>query len=256
MYANPQEFLDCESMEVYEQSIQGKDFAEIEYFQAQGHKLVDNLGALKVLNSLFPNKGSLLEIGSYLGILLDRIRSEGWDVTGLEPFHAVAEYSRNKYGLKVIEELLPEAKFQAGQFDAVMMLHVIEHLPSPAEYLREIRRILKPGGALVVETPRIDSPAFKILGRDRSLSNCNGHVYFFSLKTLRQLLEKNGFEVLREDLVGRTLTADRVLSIAGSLTRSKGVMGACTKVNSLFRLNKARIHVNVRDLQRMYCRAK
>ena len=46
----------------------------------------------------------------------------------------------------------------------VVFIHVIEHVPDPLETLRSIYRVLKPGGHLVIETPRYDSLMFKLLG--------------------------------------------------------------------------------------------
>jgi 2-polyprenyl-3-methyl-5-hydroxy-6-metoxy-1,4-benzoquinol methylase len=255
MYANPQELIDCDAFEEYDKKAQSDEFQQ--YFNKQHVQLPDNLRVLEALNGMFPQRGRLLEIGSYLGIFSDRIRSAGWDVTGLEPFHTVAEYSRKTYGLNVVEKLLPEAQFADANFDVVIMLHVIEHLPNPAEYVREIRRILRPGGMLVVETPRFDSLMFKVMGRrERSLSNCDGHIYFFTVPSLSALLERNGFEVERVDLVGRTLTADRLLYNIGVMSRSAGVQKMLGRAGTAVGLDKLKLHVNVRDMQRIYCRAK
>lgn len=255
MYANPQERIDCNVFEEYDKKAQTDEFQQ--YFNKQHVQLPDNLRVLDVLNGMFPKRGHLLEIGSYLGIFLDRIRSAGWDVTGLEPFHTVAEYSRKTYGLNVVEKLLLDAKFHDSNFDVVIMLHVIEHLPNPAEYVREIRRVLKPGGMLVVETPRFDSLMFKVMGRrERSLSNCDGHIYFFTVPSLSALLERNGFKVERVDLVGRTLTADRLLYNVGVMSRSQGIQNMLARAGTAVGLDKLKLHVNVRDMQRIYCRAK
>lgn len=257
MYANPQESIDCEAFEEYDQKVKEDEEGFRQYFEKQHVQLPDNLRVLEVLNDLFPNRGKLLEIGSYLGIFLDKIRSAGWDTTGLEPFSTVAEYARKTYKLNIIQKLLTQAAFPDGTFDSVIMLHVIEHLPDPAEYVREARRVLKKGGVLVVETPRFDSLMFKVLGRrERSLSNCDGHIYFFTVPSLTQLLEKNGFEVFRKDMVGRTLTADRLLYNVGVITRSQRVQQSLHSLGVATGLNKMRLHVNVRDMQRLYCRAK
>src|SRR5687767_13970529 len=100
MYANPQELVDCNAFEEYDKKAQSDEFQQ--YFAKQHVQLPDNLRVLEALNEMFPKRGRLLETGSYLGIFLDRIRSAGWDVTGLEPFHTVAEYSRKTYGLNVV----------------------------------------------------------------------------------------------------------------------------------------------------------
>jgi 2-polyprenyl-3-methyl-5-hydroxy-6-metoxy-1,4-benzoquinol methylase len=228
-----------------------------QYFQKQHVQLPDNLRALRVLNEWVPKRGKLPEIGSFCGIFLDRIRSSGWEVTGLEPDRGVADYSRAKYGLNIVDGVLPKPSLPDEAFDAVVMLHVIEHMPDPSENLREIRRVLKPGGVVVVETPRFDSLMFKLLGRrERSLSNCNGHIYFFTVASLRQMLEKNGFAVIKVELVGRTLTLDRLFYNLGIISRSNLVKRCLSSVSRALHLDRFSIYINARDMQRIYGRAK
>ena len=109
----------------------------------------------------------------------------------------------------------------------------------------------------MVETPRFDSLMFKVMGRrERSLSNCDGHIYFFTVPSLSELLERNGFAVERVDLVGRTLTADRLLYNVGVMSRSAGMQKILSRAGTAIGLDKLKLHVNVRDMQRIYCRAK
>jgi 2-polyprenyl-3-methyl-5-hydroxy-6-metoxy-1,4-benzoquinol methylase len=257
MYSNPQELIDCERFQEPEHP---KVFDEVQSrqgFRKQNVQLPDNLRALAVIDSLIPKRGKLLEIGSYCGIFLDRIRSDGWDTTGLEPDLGVADYARGKYGHRIIDGVLPQPSLADGSFDAVVMLHVIEHIPDPSSALREIRRIMKPGGILAVETPRFDSLMFKLLGRrERSISNCNGHIYFFTVPTLSQILKKNDFEIAKVELVGRTLTLDRFLYNVGLITRSQRIKQWLGSLSSALRLDRMSFYLNVHDMQRIYARAK
>jgi 2-polyprenyl-3-methyl-5-hydroxy-6-metoxy-1,4-benzoquinol methylase len=258
MYANPQEHIDAEYYanrrpnEVYDPAADENR----QYYQKQVTQLPDNLRVLGVLNAALPNKGKLLEIGSFVGLFLDRIKADGWKPVGLEPYRTAANYARSKFGLEVIDGILPQPALPDGMFDAVVMLHVIEHIPDPAANVAEVRRLLRPGGMLAVETPRFDSLLFKILGhRERSMQNCPGHIYFFTETTLRRLLERNGFRVVRVDRVGRTLTMDRFLYNVGLVTRSKTFqqwLGTTAKVLGFGRI---RFHVNFGDMQRMYAEA-
>ena len=90
------------------------------------------------------------------------------------------------------------------------MLHVIEHLPDPLATLREINRVLKPRGYLVLETPRYDSLMYKVLGRRERSLRCDGHIYFYTTDTLRRTYEAANFELVQLDYVGRSLTFDRL----------------------------------------------
>jgi SAM-dependent methyltransferase len=257
MYANPQESVDCERFEADSDLEAFDENKSRVYFQKQQVQLPDNEQVLRVLNGLFPKRGKLLEIGSFAGLFLNRIRSDGWDTTGLEPELKMANYSREKHRLNIVNGVLPNPALPDRAFDAVVLLHVIEHMPDPSENLRDIHRILKPGGVLAVETPRFDSLMFKLLGRrERSLSNCNGHIYFFTVPTLSRLLEKNGFEVVRVDLVGRTLTLERLCYNLGVISRVDWLKRFLAATAVRLRLDRIRFHVNVRDMQRIYCRAK
>jgi SAM-dependent methyltransferase len=256
MYANPQELVDCECLASASHPAVVDEVANRVYFQKQQVQLPDNEQVLRTLNGLFPQRGKLLEIGCYRGIFLNRIRADGWAATGLEPNRPMADYSCAKYQLDIIDGVLPNPVLPDHAFTAVIMLHVIEHMPDPAANLREIHRILRPGGVLAVETPRFDSLMFKLLGRrERSLSNCNGHIYFFTVPTLRHLLENNGFEVFRVELVGRTLTLELLASNLGLITRNETAKRWLAAISTAFHLDKFRVHINVRDMQRMYCRA-
>ena len=254
MYANPQKAVDCDTFTDPALAIDADSPHIKQYVRKQHIQLADNLHVLRRLNEHFPGRGRLLEIGAFMGIFLDQIRSDGWDVTGLEPFSFFAKYAREKLQLNIIEDILPNANLPDAAFEAVVMLHVIEHVPNPAETIREIRRILKPGGMLVIETPRFDSLMFKLLGRrERSISNCNGHVYFFTVASLTRLLERNGFRVCQTDLVGRTLTADRLLYNLGVISRRAGLQKVLERLGSSAYLQRVRLHVNVRDMQQLYC---
>jgi SAM-dependent methyltransferase len=258
MYANPQEHVDCETFAAQPDApiFDPNHPHHRAYAQKQQVQLPDNLRALRVVDGFFPQRGRLLEIGSYLGIFLDQIRADGWKALGLEPDHSAAQYARKNYSLDIVEGTLPHKDLPAAGFDVVFLLHVIEHMPDPGANLREIRRLLVPGGVVVIETPRFNSLMFKILRqRERSVQNCPGHIYFFTEKTLQGLLEKSGFKVARIEQVGRTLTLERVLINIGIISRSPTVGRALSRMSQVLRLDRFRLYLNARDMQRMYAKA-
>jgi 2-polyprenyl-3-methyl-5-hydroxy-6-metoxy-1,4-benzoquinol methylase len=108
--------------------------------------------------------GRLLEVGCGSGATLQRMERMGWGVTGLD-FDGGAVANARSRGLDVRHGQLSAQNFPDGCFDAVVMSHVIEHVPAPVELLAECRRILKQGGMLVVQTPNADSRGHRHYGR-------------------------------------------------------------------------------------------
>ena len=209
----------------------------------------DNTRAL--LNRLYPERGRLLEIGSSLGYLLDVFRKDGWDVLGVEPFYQCCRYSREELGLEIKNAILESAELPDESFDVVLLNHVIEHIDDPLRTLREVNRVLKPGGHFVIETPRYDTLMFKLMGkRERSVS-CGGHIYFFTTESLKNLYEAAGFKTIELNYVGRSLTVERLIYNIGVVTKSPGLRGKLDKLVTRLGVKKASFYLNFRDMQRV-----
>lgn len=204
-----------------------------------------------LLNKLHPNRGKIVELGSSMGYLLREFRNDGWEVLGVDPDKDGCRVATQKLGLPTIASTLEAAQLPSESADAVVMLHVIEHLPDPVGTLREIFRILKPGGHLIMETPRYDTLNFKLLGRrERSLS-CDGHIYFFTTDGLRKAYTKAGFETVKLDIVGRSLTLDRLAYNVGVMSKIPAVQRGLIAAARGLKLNKVWLHLNFRDMQRV-----
>jgi len=231
----------------------GKDRFFRQRKDKEAAQVIDYLKIIPQLGKFMPEKGRLLEIGCAMGTLLNEIRKLGWKVSGVEPEEWTCEIARNKYGLYVINSTFQEADLEDSSFDVVLLLHVIEHLPNPAEGLSQIARIVRPGGFLVVETPRYDTLWFRLLkGRERSV--IPGHKYYFTRKTIQALAGKSRFEVVQFESVGRTVTLDRLCFYLAKFLNSDRATSVLNFVSNTLRLNKVRVHINLRDMMRLYLR--
>jgi SAM-dependent methyltransferase len=205
----------------------------------------------KTLNRQHPNRGRLLEIGSGYGFLLAQFRADGWDVAGVDPQAEACDFARRYHQLEIICGLFETSGLADASCDVIVMNHVIEHVPDPQELLRQIHRVLKPGGHLAMETPAYDTLMYAILGkRERSLS-CDGHVFFFTRKTLQTLYEQAGFEKVSFVRVGRTLSVNRLMWVIGTISKSSALRRWLDAVSRKLRLNDLRIHLNFGDMQRV-----
>lgn len=206
------------------------------------------------LARLHPNRGSLIEIGCGMGFQLKAFHDDGWDVTGIEPDRGYCEFIADYHQLRALPTILEEANLADESIDVAVFLHVIEHVPDPLGTLRSIHRVLKPGGHLVIETPRYDSLMFRLLGRRERSLNCNGHIYFFTTDSLRRLCEKAGFEIQQTDYVGRSLSLERLAWNLGVMSKNDAIKKGLARLSSAFKLDSMQIRLNMRDMQRIIVR--
>ncbi|MDR2070134.1 MAG: class I SAM-dependent methyltransferase, partial [Treponema sp.] len=136
----------------------------------------------------------VLDIGCATGAILAFLREQGWHTTGVEISLPQAEYARRERNLDVRTRPLEENRFPSDCFQAVLASHLIEHLNDPAALVREVYRILSPGGFFYVTTPNIGGFQARLLGKGWR-SAIFDHLYLFSTKTLGALLRKSGFRV-------------------------------------------------------------
>ena len=252
MYADPQEKIDSELIAEKKDSLQFIDL-DNQYVRKQFNQLADYKRITEFINNTKPQKGSLLEIGTNIGVFLNHLKEHNWNVSGVDPDVRYSLYAKKHFGIDIFPGLLESAHFKKSCFDVVIMLHVIEHFYNPAKELGIINRILKPGGLLVIETPKYDTLMFNLLKkRERSIS-CDSHLYFFTTETLRKLTEKHGFRIIKKETVGRTLSIDRLLWNIGIISKSNSLKRIIKYISQSLRLDKRVIYLNMRDMQRIYC---
>lgn len=113
-----------------------------------------NILFLSQMNNIFNKKSKILEIGSGTGFLLDYFYKQGYDIQGIEIDFKRIEKSEELYG-KLPIKLMSGDKLLFGDstFDVVISFDVFEHIPDTDLHLKEIYRVLKPGGYYLLQTP-------------------------------------------------------------------------------------------------------
>ena len=137
--------------------------------------------------------GRLLDVGCGNGQFLALMRNEGWDVEGQEVDSRAAESALKTYGKRVRVGRLEAIGYPCDNFDAVVMSHVIEHVHDPIEILKECRRILKPGGTLVLVTPNAEGSGHRYFKSWYRGLEPPRHLYLFTQRTLQHIARKAGF---------------------------------------------------------------
>lgn len=145
---------------------------------------------INYINNLKP--GRVLDVGCGLGFLLSAIKPD-WEKYGVEIGEYAAEYAK-KYGT-VLCGVLRAAEYESNFFDVVILNHVVEHFQNPIAELIEIKRILKPGGKLILGTPDFGCELAKRFDNNFRLLKDEGHISLFSTISLYGLLTDLFFEV-------------------------------------------------------------
>jgi 2-polyprenyl-3-methyl-5-hydroxy-6-metoxy-1,4-benzoquinol methylase len=149
--------------------------------------------------------GLLLDVGCGDGAFLKLAQEKGWTVSGTEHSLYAADYVSKAHGIPVFCGEIISAGYPENFFDVVTMWHVLEHVTDPERYLREIHRILKPSGLLVIAVPNVNDYVMRfayrfVKGKPLKLFSKNDreiHLYHFSDETLRNYLRKSGFKCLK-----------------------------------------------------------
>lgn len=152
----------------------------------------------------------LLDVGAHIGVMLETAQERGWEAVGVEPSTWSAERARER-GLNVINSTLAAAPLAPASFDAVTMWDVIEHLTDPAADLRRTHRLLKPQGIVAIHTIDVESLLARVMGEHWPWFMLM-HLYYFSPRTLSQMLTQIGFRVERVMYQGRYLRVNYLVT--------------------------------------------
>lgn len=137
----------------------------------------------------------LLDVGCGNGAFLAKMRTQGYDVVGLELDPAAVATARAA-GLEVAQGPMTDATFPPRSFDVITLHHVLEHVHDPVALLGRCAGLLREGGRLCIHTPNLDSLAHRRFGASWSELDAPRHLVLFTLRSLRHACEAAGLRVL------------------------------------------------------------
>lgn len=169
------------------------------YFSEKGNffkKILFSPIKFTVRGTIIKKGTKLLDIGCGSGQFIYEMKNLGLEVYGVEPGDFNKEDS-NKYKLNIKNLELIKSKYPKEYFDLITINHVFEHLGNPNETIKEIRRILKRKGTLIIGIPNTNSISKRIFGKNWLALDIPRHLFNYSDKNIKFLLERNGFKVLK-----------------------------------------------------------
>jgi len=242
---DPEALIDNVYNEGYWSSDAAKERGYTDYRSDEPLYLKTYRRRLKVVRRHFAKPGRVLDVGCAAGFFLSVMQESGWDVTGLEPSDAIRPHAQRLIGEDNVRAgLLGEVDLEPGSFDLVTMWDVIEHIPDPVAAVKEVGKLLAPGGKFLIETQNVDSHAARLLGKRWQHYKHAEHIYHFNEKTLGDILERAGFDVLENTpwLGGKYVSLGFIAERAGRL---HPILSTLLSPLSLFR--KSALYVNLFD---------
>lgn len=146
---------------------------------------------LDLINSLQPSKGKILDIGAGTGDFLSVAKQNGWQTIGVEPSDKAKAIALKKE-VSFVEDT---AELENHSFDVITMWHVLEHVPDLDKQIKELKRLLKPNGSLIVAVPNFKSFDAKYYGTFWAAYDVPIHFWHFSKKAIKSLFEKERMEL-------------------------------------------------------------
>ncbi len=154
-------------------------------------------GRARAVERLAGGKGRVLDVGCGRGFLLEAFRGRGWEVHGTELDERSAAHAREVLGVPVHVGPPGSEPWPDGHFDAVVLWHVLEHLPDPAAALARVHRLLSATGVLMVGVPDFGSPEARLARDGWFHLDVPRHLVHPSASWLAATLEEAGFDVRR-----------------------------------------------------------
>ena len=169
-----------------------------------------------------PPGGRVLDVGCGNGKLLLRLRALGWEVEGTD-VDADAVGVARAAGLSAHLGELADQGLPGDAFDVAHLGHVVEHLYDPVGVLRECRRVLKPGGLLVVMTPNTAGWGHRTFGRHWRHLDPPRHLVLFDAGNLAEAVRRAGFERVEVRTLQRESRTPLVTSAMTRKSRAAGL---------------------------------
>lgn len=210
VFANP--MADLEELLLFYGNYYDKgNFAALGYKQKIGVKIsslegksLQELEKENIKITRYKKEGSFLDVGFGLGEQLYIAQKLGFTIYGTEyDLDCIQFFKKIAPNANLFNGDLPDAAYPDAFFDVVNVCHVIEHVINPVSYVKELKRITKPGGILIISTPNIGAWPYRLFRMFNFFSlqvplivEGLEHTVIFNKKNLSDFLTNNGLTVL------------------------------------------------------------
>ena len=175
---------------------------------------------------------SLLEVGCGDGFFLEQALQQGYaKVRGVEPSEAAIAGASPRVRDRIVCDVMRPGLVPEGEFDAVCLFQVFDHVPHPELVLDACRAALRPGGMILCLNHNVESVSAHVMGERSPIIDIE-HTYLYSPTTMRRIFQAGGFTVREQGRVNNTYSISYVVHLTpipagakalalGTLSRSR-----------------------------------
>lgn len=160
------------------------------------YHLVKSYSLLKkvaLLNSLHKQRGNILDIGAGTGDFLVTAKASGWQIYGIEPNENAKKLAISK-GVSFENSL---ESIENQQFDVITMWHVFEHVPDVEYQIKQLKRLLKPNGTIIIAVPNYKSYDASYYGKFWAAYDVPRHLWHFSKNSIEKLVSRENLKLVK-----------------------------------------------------------
>jgi 2-polyprenyl-3-methyl-5-hydroxy-6-metoxy-1,4-benzoquinol methylase len=160
-----------------------------------------------LLDSLEPYRktNKILDIGSGYGFFLEVAKRKGWEVYGTELSDKTVKVCTSK-GIEMLKGEITNDSFESGMFDVIVAIELLEHINYPKEFVKQAKRLLRPGGKVYLTTPNFNSILRYRLKEKYNIIEYPNHLCYYTKKSLVKLFSDQGFRTERITTTGMSIT--------------------------------------------------
>jgi len=198
------------------------------------------------LKRLLPRvqRGRLLDIGCSCGYFMQVAAESGFEVEGLE-FSRAAIAAADPSVRSRISCSSVDAFDSNRSYDLITAFDLIEHVPRPKDFLKKIRRLLAPGGCLVMTTPDAGHFLRRVMASSWPMLQPMQHLTIFSRQAMRLALEEAGFGDVSFERATKTVSyhylTEQLRTLTPALHKGMRAVGQCLPTSTLRKYR----HINI-----------
>jgi len=148
--------------------------------------------------------GRILDVGCGTGLFLRALDGEYWERFGVETGSEASRLAAEALGAdRIFNGSLIEARLGTSAYDVITMWSALEHMNHPKSNLAEAKRLVRPGGTIIVQVPNAASYQARIFKGSWFALDVPRHRYHFILPVLKRLLSDTGFRIYQTTLFSK-----------------------------------------------------